>query len=285
MIRPTRLLAPLFGAATTLLVAGIAQGAQGARSEDDAAAGDSFDPEAPVATSQAGTRVASSQVEGSASVSTESGLSASASSEGLQGRFGLGAIRTLSGLTGVNARYFILDKLALGLSVGVGTWTFRENDPDTMDVCPGADCELEDTRTIATLGMGLEALYFVQLGRPAGQLPFYADFGVGGRFVYFQGINAFDDDTLDDPTEFDIEIPAVVQLRFGEHFVLAPEFGFNFIIVPGSRAESDLNPGTGKPDTVIAPNDSTGPFSGPGFGFRITDGVGLFGGASLHYYF
>jgi hypothetical protein len=241
----------------------------------------------PEASSTAGTEVAGSQVEGEASVSSEGGFSGSASAtgDGLRGTFGLGAIRTLSGLTGVNARYFVLDRLAIGLNVGVGTWTYNQDDPASTDTCPGPTCELEESRTVATLGLGLEALYFVKLGNPAGQLPFRADFGVGGRFNYFQGVNAADvPNNLDDSMEFDIEIPMVVQLRFGEHFVLSPEFGLNFVIVPGSRADGDFNQGTGKPDLVLAP-DGTGPHNGPGFGFQITNGIGLFGGASLHYYF
>jgi len=313
MSSPQRLLVSLFGGTVTLALCGAAHAAPGdepaageAKAEQaaKAVAGEEATPaptlttgaaepdEAPQVISTAGSKVAGTQVEGeaSASVSTEEGFSGSAagsgSGDGLQGTFGLGAIRTLSGLTGINARYFVLDRLSVGLNVGVGTWTYRENDPNSTDPCPGPDCELEETRTIATLGLGLEALYFVKLGNPAGQLPFRADFGVGGRFTYFQGVNATDvPDNRDDPTEFDIEIPAVVQLRFGDHFTLSPEFGVNFIIVPGDRAVPDLNPGTGKPDFVIGNGLAGGPYSGPGFGFQITNGIGLFGGASLHYYF
>lgn len=279
MTRSPRLLAPLFGATVTMLLAPAAWGSTPVSSESTSAASLRFDPEAPVETQQVG---------GEASVSTEGGLAASGSvgDGNLQGRLGIGAIRTISGLTGINARYFVLEKLSIGFNIGVGTWTYRENDPTTTDVCPGDGCVLEETRTVARLGTGVEALYFLQLGRPAGRLPFRADFGVGGRFTYFQGINAADiDDNLDDSTEFDIEIPAVVQLRFGEHFVLSPEFGLNFVIVPGSRENSDANQGTGKPDGALIGSDGTGPYNGPGFGFQITNGIGLFGGASLHYYF
>ncbi|MEM7157258.1 MAG: hypothetical protein AAF799_30675 [Myxococcota bacterium] len=243
------------------------------------------EPETTVST-QEGTKVAGTQVEGEASVSTDGGFAASGSGSGMQGTFGVGAIRTLSGLTGVNFRYFMLEKLAVGVNVGVGTFTFSENDPASTDMCPGADCTFENTRTVATLGMGFEGLYFLHQGNPAGQLPFRADFAIGGRFTYFQVVNSADvPDNLDDNTEFDIEIPAVVQLRFGDHFVLSPEFGVNFIIVPGNREEGDVNPGTFKPDTTLAPGDPNGPLSGPGFGFQITNGVGIFGGASMHYYF
>ena len=249
--------------------------------------------------SQAGTKVAGGQVEGVAAVSTvEKKRRLTAVRDGeLKGRFGLGAVWTIGGLSGINARYFVLDKLALGLNLGVASWTFRENapetDPETEEICPGEDCEFEQRRTIAVFGVGLEAIYFVRLGRAAGQLPFYADFGVGGRFVYYQGVNASDvRNNLDDPTQFNIEFPAIVQLRFGEYFVLSPEFGINFAIVPGSRAEGDLNPGFvaipdvgGEPSDPFGPDGASGSVSGPGFGFQVTDGVGLFGGASLHFYF
>lgn len=301
MIRYPRVLAPSLGGCLALGLATVAHAAPGddpgAVPEPDAAApveetADPVDPVEPEpepadASSAAGTEVASAQVEGEASVSSEGfSASSSATGDGLRGTFGLGAIRTLGGLTGVNARYFVLDRLAVGVNVGVMTWSFRENDPLSTDPCPGPDCVLEENRTVAVLGLGLEGIYFVKLGNPAGTLPFRADFGVGGRFTYLQAINEADvADNLDDPTEFDIEIPMVVQLRFGDHFTLSPEFGFNFIIVPGSRAEGDANPGTLKPDLVIGPSTGGGPYSGPGFGFQITNGIGVFGGASLHYYF
>lgn len=282
MRRGTRLLAPLLSAVTTLALTGIAHGAEGATAQ-----GAAEDAQAPQAATTEGTEVASSQVEGEASVST-TGVSASSSatSDGLRGTFGVGAIRTISGLTGINARYFLLDRLSLGINLGLATFTYNENDPASTDTCPGPDCRFEDTRTVASWGMGLEGLYFFKMGEPAGQLPFYADFGLGGRFTYLQRINTADvEDNLDDPTEFNIEIPMVVQLRFGKHFVLSPEFGVRFVIVPGSREDGDVNPGFGYPDTTAGPLDPGGPLSGPGFGFNITNGVGLFGGASLHYYF
>ena len=301
MTRPSFMLVPLFSGTVALAggaahAAALAQPATGdpsaapteaAEPASEAAEPASEEPE-PEATSTGGSEVAGTQVEGEAEVSTESGFSGSTSGsgDGLRGTFGVGAIRTLGGLTGINARYFVLDRLSVGLNVGVGTWTYHENRPGTTDICPGPDCEFEDTRTIATLGLGLEALYFLKLGNPAGTLPFRADFGVGGRFTVLQGINATDvPDNHDDPTEFDIELPMVVQLRFGDHFTLSPEFGLNFIIVPGTRAAGDVNPGSGKPDFVIGPGLAGGPFSGPGFGFQITNGIGVFGGASLHYYF
>lgn len=275
MSRGIATLSPLAAAVAALCLSTTASAA-----DDESTAND------PVATTSQPTKVAGSQIEGEASVSSDTEFD-SGSGDSLRGTFGLGATRTISGLTAINARYFILDKLSLGLNVGIGTFTYRENDPDSTDPCPGPDCELENTRTAAALGLGFEALYFLHMGNPAGALPFRADFGVGGRFTYFQRVNTTDiPDNHDDATEFDIEIPAVVQLRFGDHFVLSPEFGVNFVIVPGSRADpGDVNPGTGKPDTTIVPGDPGGPLSGPGFGFQITNGIGLFGGASMHYYF
>lgn len=270
-------------ATATFALAGLAYGAEDASTPDATEEA----PSAPEATTTEGTEVAAAQVEGEASVSTE-GISASgsATTDGLRGTFGVGAIRTIGGLTGINARYFVLDRLSVGLNLGLATFTFAENDPASTDVCPGADCRFEDQRTVATWGMGLEGLYFFKLGDPAGQLPFHADFGLGGRFTYLQQINTADvEDNLDDPTEFDIEIPMVVQLRFGKHFVLSPEFGVRFIIVPGKREDGDINPGSGYPDTTAGSFDPNAPLSGPGFGFNITNGVGLFGGASMHYYF
>jgi len=273
MSRGFRLLVPVVGATATFALAGVAHGADNAADPTQAA-------------TVAGTEVASSQVEGEISASTESGISASAEGSGLRGTFGVGAVRTLSGLTGINARYFVLEQLSVGLNFGLGTFSFAENDPASTDVCPGPDCRFENRRTIASYGLGVEALYFLRMGNPAGQLPFRADFGVGGRFTYFQGINTADvEDNLDDPTEFDIEIPLIIQMRFGDHFVLSPEFGLNFIIVPGSREDGDINPGTLKPALPLSPADRVGPGAGPGFGVQITNGVGLFGGASMHYYF
>lgn len=289
MARPNRLLLPVLAGSLALSLATAAQAAPGDEaSPAKASASPKTASPAPEVTSAPSHKVAGTQVEGEASVSTESGFagSGSASDGSLRGTFGVGAIRTISGLTGINARYFVLDRLSVGLNVGLGTYTYRENDPASTDVCPGPDCRFENTRTIATLGMGLEGLYFIKLGNPAGQLPFRADFGLGGRFTVFQGINDADvPDNHDDPTEFDIEIPMVVQLRFGDHFTLSPEFGLNFIIVPGSREDGDVNPGTGKPDFAIGAGTGGGPYSGPGFGFQITNGIGVFGGASLHYYF
>ena len=199
-----------------------------------------------------------------------------------KGRFGLGVIRTIAGLNGINLRYFITDKFAIGANVGVALFTYLENDPTSTDVCPGPDCEFENRRTVAAIASSIEALYYAKLGRKAGRLPFRADFGLGGRFGFMSVINNQDvPDDLDDATELHVELPFIVQLMFGENFALAPEFGIDFRIVPGNREDpGDSNPGTGQATQIFG-----GASNGPGFGFEITPGIGLFGGASMHYYF
>jgi hypothetical protein len=197
---------------------------------------------------------------------------------GFRGRVGLGVIRTISGVNGINIRYFVTDNFMIGGSIGAAVFTYREDDPASVDVCPGPTCELEELRTTAGIGGNFEALYFAQLGREAGNLPFRADFGLGGRFGILSIVNATDiNNNLDDPLEFHVEVPLIIQLMFGNNFALAPEFGLGFRFVPGSRADGDLNPGLRAP-----PADGV---SGPGFGFDITPGIGLFAGASMHYYF
>lgn len=198
------------------------------------------------------------------------------------GRLGVGAIRTIAGLNGINLRYFVTDQFAVGASAGVALFTFRENDPESTDPpCPDEMCNLEDTRTVAFMAFNIEGLYFLRLGREAGQLPFRADFGIGGRFGVMTSANATDvEDNLDDPTELHIEIPLVFQLMFGNNFALSPELGMDFRIIPGSREEGDDNGGIY--GSTLA---GFGASEGPGFGWDLTPGVGLFGGASMHYYF
>lgn len=203
--------------------------------------------------------------------------------EAFKGRLGVGAIRTIAGLNGINLRYFITDNFALGGSAGVALFTYKENDPESTDpACPDPECNLEDTRTVAFMAFNIEGLYFIRLGREAGQLPFRADFGLGGRFGVMTSANTNDvEDNLDDPTELHIEIPLVFQLMFGNNFALSPELGMDFRIVPGRRAEGDSNAG------VYGSNGlgRFGAVDGPGFGWDLTPGIGLFGGASMHYYF
>jgi len=197
----------------------------------------------------------------------------------MKGTLGVGAIHTIAGLNGINVRYFPIERLAIGLNLGVAMFSYREPAGDSGP-CPGDDCELDEGRTVAALATGLEVLYFIYRGRPAGTLPFRADFALGGRFGVIHVTNATDvDNNLDDPTELHVEIPAIIHLMFGDHFALAPEFGIDFRIVPRSR-DRDSNPGTGRAETI-----SGDAVNGPGFGFDITDETGIFVGASMHYYF
>ncbi|MEM6297016.1 MAG: hypothetical protein AAGA54_37470 [Myxococcota bacterium] len=258
--------------------------------EADLGAGEASDTFVPAPTASMGmssddevAESAESRTDNSALYDTSSAPAEASSGgiDGFDGRFGVGAIRTIAGINGINARYFLTDQLALGASAGVALFTYKENDPESTDPgCPEDGCELENTRTIAALGFNIEALYFLHLGREAGQLPFRADFGLGGRFGVITSANAADiADNLDDPTELHIEIPLVFQLMFGNNFALSPELGVDFRITPGSREEGDVNPGASSELVGL------GAVDGPGFGFNITPGIGLFGGASMHYYF
>lgn len=226
----------------------------------------------------------------SASASTDGGAIVAADGDGEGGtglidpfkrRFGLGVTRTISGLNGINARYFVADQFSIGLNIGVALATYKDDPEDPAD-CPGEDCNLQNTRTVARIGSSIEALYYVKLGREAGQLPFRADFGLGGRFGVIGLVNASDvADNLDDATEIHIEIPLIINLMFGNHFVLAPEFGMDFLIIPGSREDGDDNPGFAGNPALVSP-DAT---SGPAFGWQLTPGVGLFAGATMLYIF
>ena len=202
--------------------------------------------------------------------------------EAFKGRVGVGAIRTIAGLNGINVRYFVSDQFAIGGSAGVALFSYGENDPASTDPpCPDPMCNLENNRTVAFMAFNIEGLYFVRLGREAGQLPFRADFGLGGRFGVMTSANSDDvEDNLDDPTELHIEIPLVFQLMFGNNFALSPELGMDFRIIPGSREDGDSNGGI-----YGSTLGGFGASEGPGFGWDITPGIGLFGGASMHYYF
>src|SRR5690349_8223301 len=71
------------------------------------------------------------QVESSEAVTLETETAASAEvTDRLThgGRFSIGATRTLAGLNGINARYYITDHFHLGVNIGVATFTYREPD-------------------------------------------------------------------------------------------------------------------------------------------------------------
>lgn len=233
------------------------------------------------------------QVESSEPVTLETKTAAGEVGDRLThgGRFSLGAARTLAGLTGINARFYLTDHFHLGVNIGVATFSYRE--PDLIG--DAIDCSTDQTngactktmRTLAYIGSSLEGIYWI-LGKPAGNLPFQADFGLGGRVGFQHLVNGTDIAVnLDDPLQFTLEVPLILMLNFGENFSIAPEFGAVFRWNPGTRLANntvmppelgDSNPGFDGPATRI-------PTSGPGFGFEITDGIGLFGGASILYAF
>ncbi len=207
------------------------------------------------------------------------------------GRFSLGAARTLSGLNGINARFYITDHFHLGVNIGVATFSYREPDLTGDPI----DCSQDQTaggctktmRTLAYIGSSLEGIYWI-LGKPGGQLPFQANFGLGGRLGFQHIVNGTDIALdLDDPLQFHLEVPLILMLNFGENFSIAPEFGAVFRWNPGTRLADnstmppnpgDTNPGFDGPASKVGN-------TGPGFGFEITEGIGLFGGLSLNYAF
>ena len=224
------------------------------------------------------------------------GAGVSASTEGMAvsngdfaGRLGVGAARTIAGLNGINVRYNISDNFHIGLNLGVATFSYRYTDPtnDPADCVDqrAAACD-KKTRTVAYIGTSIEAMYWVR-GRPAGAMPFRADFGVGGRLGFQHAVNSADvPNNLDDPLQFTAEIPLALALNLGHNFSIIPEFGAAFRWNPGTRlanedGEIDANPGFDDPNGKIPAAET----SGPGFGFEIGDHVGLFGGATLLYTF
>lgn len=233
---------------------------------------------------------ADAEVVASEAVTLENEVAASAevsTSAAQAGRLAIGAARTGAGLNGITVRYFVSDSFHIGVNIGVATFSFRE--PDFVD--DATDCAMDATasscdktiRTLAYIGSSLEGMYWVH-GKPAGALPFRADFGVGGRLGFQHLVNGNDvPDDLDDPLQFTAEIPLALALNFGENFAIIPEFGAVFRWNPGTRltdadGNSDTNPGFNDPNGRITQ-------VGPGFGFELGDHVGLFGGATLLYTF
>jgi hypothetical protein len=211
------------------------------------------------------------------------------------GRLSLGAARTLAGLTGMTVRYYINNNFHIGLNLGVATFSYRYPDiaNDAVDCATneGAGACTKKVRTVAYIGSSLEFIYWV-LGKPAGNLPFQADFGVGGRLGFQHEVNSTDvGNNLDDPLQLTAEIPLMLQLNIGENFAIVPEFGAVIRWNPGTRINgdpaaippdpADSNPGFNDPNGRLPP----GEMQGPGFGFEISDHIGLFGGASLLYTF
>ena len=144
------------------------------------------------------------------------------------GRLSVGAMRTMAGLTGMTVRYYIIDNFHIGVNLGVSTFSYRYPDlvNDAVDCTPDPSVPActKRTRTVAYIGSSLEFIYWV-LGKPAGNLPFQADFGVGGRLGFQHSVTATDiPNDLDDPLQFTAEIPLMLQLNIGENFAIVPEF-------------------------------------------------------------
>ncbi|MCX4246271.1 hypothetical protein [Paraliomyxa miuraensis] len=253
------------------------KGKKGAASKDDAAepaakADDEADAESD--DEQSGTGGAE------ASVGT-SGATASAGAAGkkgapMKGRFGFGAMRTVSGLNALYGRYYLGNRFTLGLGAGVATFTHRDTDDNG---------EFSRKRTVGAFAVGPEAFFWPVQGKRDQQV--HADFGIGVRaltYVGFLGLTEQErSETLDTPVEIDVEIPAKILLFIGPRVSVNPEFGFVVRIIPGSRepdgnGDSDQNPGTGI-GSRLGTND------GPGLGLELGNHAGFFMGIGVGYWF
>lgn len=244
-------------------------------SNDDAASESNDDASSDADTAGSG--------EASASVST-SGATASGGGRAaggkkgaaMKGRFGFGAMRTVSGLNGLFGRYYLANRLTLGLNAGFATFSHRDTDDNG---------EYTRTRTVGAFAVGPEVLFWPVQGDRSQQV--HADFGVGARVLAYVGFLGLPEEeqsnTLDTPVEIDIEIPAAVQVFIGPRVSINPEFGFVVRIIPGSRepdenGDFDMNPGTGVGQRL-------GTTSGPGLGFELGSHAGFFMGIGVGYYF
>lgn len=210
----------------------------------------------------------------SASVST-AGM-AGAAAGGMKGRLGLMGTRTISGLNGIGLRYYIVDKVSLGLTTGFATFTHKE---------PDENGEFTQNNTVGLFGVGPQFFFWPVQGSRSQVVS--ADFGVGVRTLFYMGFTGANDDdaadTLNDPIEIDIEIPVTTQLFIGDRVAIAPEFGLAVRIIPGSRepdenGDFDTNPGTGVGERL-------GTTNGPGLGFELGSTSGVFLGLNIGYYF
>ncbi|MCA9653704.1 MAG: hypothetical protein KC501_27545 [Myxococcales bacterium] len=213
-----------------------------------------------------------------ASVSSSGASAAAGSGKGapMKGRFGIGAMRSLSGLNGLWARYYLANRVTLGLTAGVATFSHRDTD-DTG--------EFNRVRTVGAFAVGPE-LFFWPVQGPRDQ-QVHADFGAGLRLLTYVGFLGLSEEersnTLDTPVEIDVEIPAKIQLFIGQRVSINPEFGVAFRIIPGSRepdgnGDFDQNPGTGAGERL-------GTSNGPGLGFELGNHAGLFMGIGVGFYF
>lgn len=221
--------------------------------------------------------------EASASVSTSGatasgGGTAAGGGKGaaMKGRFGFGAMRTVSGLNGLFGRYYLGNRFTLGLTAGFATFSHRETDDNG---------EFGRTRTVGAFAVGPEVLFWPVQGDRSQQV--HADFGVGVRALTYVGFLGLSEEeqsnTLDTPVEIDVEIPVALQLFIGRRVSINPEFGFAVRIIPGSRepdqnGDFDMNPGTGIGQRL-------GTTSGPGLGFELGNHAGFFMGIGVGYYF
>lgn len=221
--------------------------------------------------------------EASASVST-SGAKASGGGEAagggkgaaMKGRFGFGAMRTVSGLNGLFGRYYLGNRITLGLTAGFATFSHRETDDNG---------EFGRTRTVGAFAVGPEVIFWPVQGDRSQQV--HADFGVGARALTYVGFLGLPEEeqsnTLDTPVEIDVEIPVALQVFIGRRVSINPEFGFAVRIIPGSRepdqnGDFDQNPGTGIGQRL-------GTTNGPGLGFELGNHAGFFMGIGVGYYF
>lgn len=221
--------------------------------------------------------------ETSASVST-SGATASGSGKAagagkgaaMKGRFGFGAMRTVSGLNGLFGRYYLGNRITLGLTAGFATFSHRETDDNG---------EFGRTRTVGAFAVGPEVIFWPVQGDRSQQV--HADFGVGARALTYVGFLGLPEEeqsnTLDTPVEIDVEIPVALQVFIGRRVSINPEFGFAVRIIPGSRepdenGDFDMNPGTGIGQRL-------GTTNGPGLGFELGNHAGFFMGIGVGYYF
>lgn len=212
-----------------------------------------------------------------ADVSTDAGATSDGKKgEPMKGRVGFGAMRTLSGLNGMYGRYYVANRVTVGLTAGVATFSHR----DTSDTG-----EFDRTRTVGAIAVGPELFFWPVQGSRKNQI--HADFGVGARVLTYFGFLGLTEEeqsnTLDTPVEIDIEIPAKIQLFIGPRVSINPEFGVAFRIIPGDRepdgnGDFDSNPGTGIGGRLGTEN-------GPGFGFEVGNHAGFFMGIGVGYYF
>ncbi|MEX1361968.1 MAG: hypothetical protein AB1Z98_02515 [Nannocystaceae bacterium] len=220
----------------------------------------------------------SSEAGADASVSTSGASAKRGGNKGaaMKGRFGLGAMRSLSGLNGLWGRYYLANRVTLGLTAGFATFSHRDTD-DTG--------EFNRTRTVGALAIGPELFFWPVQGPRSQQV--HADFGAGVRVLTYVGFLGLSEEeqsnTLDTPVEIDIEIPAKIQLFIGQRVSINPEFGVAFRIIPGDRepdgnGDFDMNPGTGAGQRLGSTN-------GPGFGFELGNHAGLFMGIGVGFYF